>query len=460
MLKHSLGMCLPMLAASLIATLTVARPAMAQNTPDIQMVLERLDKLEAENSKLLNEIRELRSELTATAAVPQTSPPAPEARNAERLDVQESRTAELDQSKVGASQRFPVSLTGMLLFNAFANGGFSGTAQYPAVAALDRAPVTDGASLRQTVLGFKFNGPDLPWGGKASGSIYMDFFGGTSSPSDNLLRIRVATLDLTWKNTTISVGQDKPIISPRDPVSLAQVGVSPLTGAGNLWDWNPQVRIEQRFSLGDNNGLRAQGSVYETSESYATNLPNEYSDTLEHARPGYEGRLEYFHSSTGPRSWRIEVAPGFHAGSTHVAGTSIQSRIASLDWMIRPVSQIEFSGEAFRGQDVSGLGALPGFDISSTGLVNAVHSNGEWGQIALFPASRLSYHIYSGEQSNRAPDVAANGVTRNFVFAGNLIYKFAPNVLAALEASQTRTEYLGTGMRLNNHYDLALAYLF
>ena len=46
------------------------------------------------------------------------------------------------------------------------------------------------------------------------------------------------------------------------------------------------------------------------------------------------------------------------------------------------------------------------------------------------------------------------------MYAGNLMYKLAPNVLAALEASQTRTEYLGSLLRLNNHYDLALAYLF
>jgi hypothetical protein len=40
------------------------------------------------------------------------------------------------------------------------------------------------------------------------------------------------------------------------------------------------------------------------------------------------------------------------------------------------------------------------------------------------------------------------------------MYKLAPNVLAALEAAQVRTEYLSSVLRLNNHYDLALAYLF
>ena len=40
------------------------------------------------------------------------------------------------------------------------------------------------------------------------------------------------------------------------------------------------------------------------------------------------------------------------------------------------------------------------------------------------------------------------------------MYKLAPNVIAALEAAHTRTGYLPSLLRLNNHYDLALAYLF
>jgi hypothetical protein len=33
-------------------------------------------------------------------------------------------------------------------------------------------------------------------------------------------------------------------------------------------------------------------------------------------------------------------------------------------------------------------------------------------------------------------------------------------VLASFEASQTRTNYISGGTLLNNHYDLAFAYLF
>lgn len=426
-----------------LLALALARPALCQTSPDIQKVLDRLDTLEEENRKLLDEIHELRTELIE--------------RNSERLDVQENRTAELDQSKVGTSQKMPVTLTGMLLFNAFENGRNGGSAQDPTAANLNAAPAFSGASLRQTVLGLKFNGPDLPGGGKASGQFYMDFFAGTSSPFNNLLHIRIATLDLNWNNFTLSVGQDKPIISPREPTSLAQVGVSPLTGAGNLWDWEPQVRIQQRFLIGEDTGFLAQAGVYQTAESYPGTLSDEYAGTLERARPGYEGRLEFFR---GTANRRIEIAPGFHFSTTHVAGDSVPSQIFSLDWLLRPASLVEFTGEFFHGENVAGLGARQGFDILPSDDVIPVHSQGEWGQIAVFPASRLSLHIYTGEQHDQASDVAPGGVTRNFVYAGNLMYKLAPNVVAAFEASQARTQYLGSLLRLNNHYDLALAYLF
>ncbi len=139
---------------------------------------------------------------------------------------------------------------------------------------------------------------------------------------------------------------------------------------------------------------------------------------------------------------------------------SVPSRIASLDWLIKPAPPVEFSGAFFQGQDVAGLGALQGFDILPSGVAIPVHSQGEWGQFALFPASKLSVHIYAGRQSNNAADLGPGSVTTNLVYAGNFIYKLAPNVLAAFEASQARTQFLDSTLHLNNHYDLALAYLF
>lgn len=455
-------------------SLYVSAPGRAQTGNDIQHVIDRLDRLEKQNQELLTEIQELRRQLnparqaaaptSATAAATPSPPPENAAPTpSERLDVQESRTDELAQSKVGTFQRMPVWLTGMVLFNAFHNGGFGGASEYPLTAQLADSPASSGATLRQTIIGLRFDGPDLPGGGKASGIANFDFWGGTAAPGNNLFRVRTATIDLTWKNTTISAGQDKPIVSPREPTSLAQVGLAPLSGAGNLWDWQPQLRLEQRFLFGEQTGLRAQAGVYETSEVYPVNGPAAFSGTLEHQRPAYEGRLLFYHGSekNGSEKKRLEIAPGFHQSDSHVAGQSVSSQLGTLDWLIRPSDLIEFTGAFFRGTDDSGLGGLrQGFTILPSGDVIPVHATGVWSQMAIFPAARVSLHIFGGEEGDRPSDLVTNSVSRNLVYAGNVIYKLAPNVLAAFEASQTRTDYISSGVRLNNHYDLAFAYLF
>jgi hypothetical protein len=56
--------------------------------------------------------------------------------------------------------------------------------------------------------------------------------------------------------------------------------------------------------------------------------------------------------------------------------------------------------------------------------------------------------------------LGTGSIGKNLLFGGNAYFRLAPNVLMGIEASQVRTTYIGQGVRINNHYDLALAYLF
>src|SRR5438105_3574437 len=390
--------------------LILALPAimLGQAKTEFQQILERLDRLENENRGLAAEVRALRQELAESRAKdgalpsPTTSVPAnepgPEAAPEstapvdERLATAERRIEEQAQTKIEASQRLPVTLTGMVLFNAFLNGRHSAGQQYPVVATLSAGPMSAGGSLRQTVLGLKFQGPEVFGGGKVNGALYMDFFGGTTSSLNHLLRLRVASLDIDWKTRSIQFGQDKPIVAPREPNSLAQVGLSPLTGAGNLWLWGPQVRFEQRFSFNDRTALRAQLGVYQTSEP-SSNTPAEYLTTLSGSRPALEGRFELSHRFGEAR--KIEIAPGFHVSKTHVLGQSVPSDLFTLDWSIEPVSKVEFSGAFFSGQNAAGIGGLrQGFTILHYDSAVPVHAAGGWGQVSWIATKRLSFNIY------------------------------------------------------------------
>ncbi len=441
----------------------------AQEKTGLQQILERLDRLEQENKDLAAEVRSLRAEIAGSritskpeasaAAIPPTEAAPATPPLDERVTVAEHRIDEQAQEKVQASQRLPITLTGMVLFNGYLNGKANGGDQNPWIAAPTDSAQVGGASLSQSVVGLQFQGPKVIGDGHVNGSVYLDLFGGSTSSLNHLVRLRVATISIDWKNTSVAVGQDKPIIAPREPNSLAQVGVSPLTSAGNLWLWQPQVRIEQRFSFGQQAGLRAQLGVYQTSEpsasdrgAYSTNLPTA-------ARPSLEGRFEFWRQFGEGK--RIEIAPGFHVSTTHVAGVSIPSRLFSLDWLIQPLPKIQFTGAFFHGENDAGVGGLrQGFTIFESGRVAGIGATGAWSQLSLLATGRLSFNLYGGEEDDRASDLRAGDIHRNLIYAGNAIYRIGPNVLLGLEASQVRTDYLWAPGRLNNHYDVALGYLF
>jgi len=431
----------------------------AQQQPELRQVVERLDRLEAQNRELMTEILALRQQLAATQPAPadtgqQTAAEVPPQPLSERVEIAERRLAELDQTKVSSEHRLPLTFTGMLLFNTFWNGRDAVGADNPTVVPPAGKQGSAGATFRQSVIGIKLDGPRLIGGGKVTGAVYLDFFSGGTGLNQTA-RLRVSTLDATWKNTTLGLAFDKPIISPREPDSLAQVGVSPLTASGNLWLWQPQARVEHRISLNENAGLRAQFGLYQTSEG-GTGLSTEYPD-LARSRPGYQGRFEFWKQS-GSR--RIEIAPAFHASSTRVLGQSVPSRIFAVDWLIRPARRVDFTGTFFHGENTGVIGGLRQGVTVFNGRARAVQATGGWAQFTFRATERASFHFYGGQEDDRNRDLNTGGIAKNQSYGANIIYRLGSNILTSFESSQVRTTYLGSGTRINPHYDLAFAYLF
>jgi hypothetical protein len=415
----------------------------SQTSPDLAAVMERLDRLEQQNRALSEQVRALQAQLGLSA------PPPPTVE--ERLDIQEQRIEDQAQTKVEASQKFPIRLTGMALFNAFMNSKQSGGVDYPVVAAAT-GPGHDGATVRQTVIGLEFEGPRTFAGGKVSGSVFMDFAAGGTAME---MHIRTASIGIAWKDRRIAAGLEKPIFNPREPSSLAQVAISPLTGAGNLWLWLPQVRFEQEVRLGASTGFLAQMGVVQTREI------GPYVGTVvpEANRPAAEGRFNFYHKLDDER--RLEIAAGFHTSTTHAGGQSIPSNLFAMDWFFNPWKPVEFSGVFYSGQNVAhlGSGTRQGFALYPH-YGEAVGSQGGWGQLTLHALPRLDFHLFTGQVDDANHDLGTGSIGKNLLFGGNAYFRVAPNVLVGFEATQVRTMYIGRGLRINNHYDLALAYLF
>lgn len=84
--------------------IALSHSTFAQAAPDIQKILDRLDKLEHQNKELLSWIRELRKQLAeGNSAATESSASIPSL--SEQMDEPEARTADLAQSKVEAFQK-------------------------------------------------------------------------------------------------------------------------------------------------------------------------------------------------------------------------------------------------------------------------------------------------------------------------------------------------------------------
>jgi hypothetical protein len=437
--------------------LGLALPAsMAAQTAEIGQILQRLDRLEQENRDLTAQVRQLQQELGA--ARPANPAPEQAASVEERLTIQENRVEEQAQTKVESSQKFPLRITGMALFNAFLNSRYSGGAEYPTAASLTPSTATGNATLRQTIVGLEFHGPQAFLGGAVHGGLAMDFFTGGVS-FNSTFRLRTGSIGIDWKSTKVMLGIDKPIFNPRDPSSLAQVGISPLTGAGNLWLWMPQAVIQQDFAFTQRTGLRARVGAVATHEAPPYDQPSG-AVAVAPVRPGIETRAEFYHHIDDTR--RFEGAFGFHESTTHAGGFSIPSRVYSADWFFNPHKLLEWTGELFTGQNVSNLGAgivNQGYAIYRHSAM-AITARGGWTQFTIHTLPRLDFHLFTGVQYYESAVLGPGDVSRSAMFGVNLFYRLAPNVLLGPEISQFRTLYIGSGMRLANHYDLALAYLF
>src|SRR5574341_610185 len=130
----------------LLAVLLLPGWLCAQSPPEWKSVLERLDRLEQENRALRDEVGELRKLIGESRPQRQSAE--------ERLEIQERRVEEQAQTKVEASQRFPLRVTGMALFNVFLNSRlYSGGADNPPLASYLATGGSGGATFRQSVLG-------------------------------------------------------------------------------------------------------------------------------------------------------------------------------------------------------------------------------------------------------------------------------------------------------------------
>lgn len=369
-----------------------------------------------------------------------------------------------DQASHGVQTRSRMSLefNGLVLVTGFSNSRRVNNVDLPVFVLPDTnngLPQSGaGLAIRQTRLGLAVTAPDV-LGAKFEGDLDVDFFGG-QQPSNGgrtfpLLRLRTTRLQLTWKNGDLMIGQETPLISDLNPVSLAAIGSPEFSAAGNLWLWLPQIRAGVHTSGPIRWGV--QGAVLAPTAGDALGLFGTDNDQAEKSsRPFLEGRA---HVAWGEDEMTGEIGVGTHYGWFATKGDSLLvSRAVAVDAKIPFSSWLELRGEAFTGQALKGLG---GGGVGQGFGVNAapVHTTGGWAQVNVKPNAKVLFGAGYGYDDPRDSDLLPNGRLKNATAELHLHYRPVQPLVIGLGYRRLATTY-SSGTLTNDHWNLALGFEF
>lgn len=423
---------------------------------------QQIEQSQRQMQQLQQQLLELRQQMAASGAIPAAQPAtAPESSSAtpatsasieERQQTLEAAVKLHDQTKVESTSKYPVRVTGLILFNSYLNRGVTDNTDLPAFALRSSATSGNGnagASFRQTILGLQGDGPTIA-GAHTSANVNFDFFSGISFTSygtaAGTVRLRTASIDFDWADDSIQLGMVNPLISPLSPTSYATVAEPSLAGAGNLWTWAPQLRYTHRFPVHDGNRFQLEAGLWDSPA--AGYNPNQLVRTASPAelaqRPSYETRLSYG-SATSDHGLQLGVGayysrqnyPGYqgYPGTEH-----LDSWAATTDFRLPLGRHIEISGEGYRGRSVAGLGGGVYKDVITgtspiTGEpeLNPLNAIGGWTQFKTRYSSTLESNFSIGLDDGFArdfhavvlPSTAGNTAlrARNKMAVANLIFR-------------------------------------
>jgi len=491
----------------------------------VRQLRSLMEEMRVENAESRAEMRQLRQDLQATrallqpptpsanqsaAAVAPPTSPQPETRTAsdtassspaesspaetstsleERVQKLEESTSligskidEQYQTKVESASKYRARLHGIVLMNAFRNAGRSDNLDFPNYAEpvpLGSPHSTAGASLRQSEIGFEIFGPTVA-GARTSADVQLDFAGGFPATGNGenfgIVRLQTGELRFDWEHTSVVGGQDSLFISPLSPTSFASLATPAFAFAGNLWGWTPQLRIEHRFSLSDQQTVTMQAGIldnldweFPSSSFYRTAQAGELS-----GQPAYALRIAWSRPVQGhPLSFGVA---GYYGRQNWRWDRYIDSWAGMADWQIPIVSRLNLSGEFYRGRGIGGLGGAIGTSILYGGdpkfpfsPIRGLDAAGGWTQLKFQATSKIEFNgvfaednAFAGDARGFATDQNNFGriLGRNRGELGNVIFRPRSDLILAAEFRRLRTFPVFRNSSATNQVNLSLGILF
>jgi hypothetical protein len=452
-----------------------AEQKVQQLTAAVARAQTQMDAYQQQLQDLKNQLSALQDQVAAergTAATPSAAAPnqatssssAAASRSTstleeirERQAMQESQIATHEQSKVETESKYPLKVSGLLLFNGYVNTRQVDVSVAPTYALPGGG--STGLSLRQTVLGLDARGPHL-FGATSHADVRVDFFAGgaqSSYAASGLLRLRTAHAELKWRNTEAFVQQDRSFLAPNTPSSLVAIAQPEFAWSGNLWSWTPQIGLAQQVGLMGSSRLELEGGFIDVPDPlWPGSTPNVSTISgAERSRwPGSEARIAF-------ASGNADIGPeiglsGYFSPHETSDGMRFDAWAGSMDLRLPLNKHFELMTNAYRGAALGGLGGGGYVDYvhlyaGGAEIVRALDDVGGWTQLKSKVGERLEFNAGYGIDNPFAKEIHAStaipeysiypGLARNRSTFGNVIYSPSTYLLFSLEYRQFWTNF-------------------
>jgi hypothetical protein len=462
----------------LTAAVAQVEAQMLANQKQLEELRQELAALQVQMAAEKNSAATPAQPLAADAStVP--APPATLEEIRERQEMQESQIATHEVTKVETQSKYPLKLSGLLLFNGFVNTRQVDVSVAPSYAVPGSG--NTGLSLRQTVLGFDARGPRV-FGATSHGDLRVDFFAGSNQSNyaaSGILRLRTAHVDLDWQHTQAFVELDRSILEPNEPTSLLAVALPELAWAGNLWNWSPQVGVSHDFAISDTSSFKVQAALIDTFDPRPPgSTPTATVTQTESSRwPGTEARLAF---ERGTKDGKAALgAGGYFSPHRTGVGDAFNAWAGTVDLHLPVTRHFDFTANAYRGQSLDGLGAggyINYYYLYSYGYPtpHALDDVGGWTQLKARAGQRVEFNTGIGADNPFAKEVKAaaaymadlspgatySGLARNRAVYSNVIWSPNAYLQFSLEYKRLWTNYASGPTAFSDSIGLGAGYKF
>ncbi len=476
----------------------------------VRQLRSLVEEMRAENAESRAEMHQLREDLQVTrsllgrpaappggesaTAVAESGAPATVAAQGtapldERVQKLEESTSligskidEQYQTKVESASKYRARLHGIVLMNAFRNSGASDDLDFPTYAEPvrpGRTTVNLGATLRQSEIGLEIFGPNVA-GARTSADVQLDFSGGFPATGNGvdfgIVRLQTASLRFDWAHTSVVAGQDSLFISPLSPTSFASLATPAFAFGGNLWGWTPQVRVEHRFPISDQQTITVQAGVLDNLDwefphdsFYRSAQAGEMS-----GQPAYAFRTAWSRP-VQEHPFTFGVA-GYYGRQVWTWDRIVDAWAGMADWQIPLSSRLALSGEFYRGRGIGGLGGAIGTSIVygadptlPFSPIRGLDTAGGWVQLKFQLTPKVELNgvfalddAFAGDVRGFATDANNFGTIlgRNLGTLGNVVFRPRSDLVLSAEFRRMRTFPFYSGSSATNQVNLSVGMLF